>query len=67
MIIGTPIKIEPAANLVNLVSSSDISPIATVQRFLSLSRSFGRIKITPGPGKTVSALYTQELVLKVAA
>ena len=58
IIIGTPIKMEPAANLVNLVSSKDINPTATVHRFLSLSKSFGNIKSLHGHANCVSIVYT---------
>ena len=57
-IIGTPIKIDPAANLVNFVSSSDIRPTATVHRSLFFRRRLGRIKSLHGHANCVSIVYT---------
>ena len=56
--IGTAIKTDPAANLVNCVSSRCISPTATVHRSLFFNNRLGRIKSLQGHANCVSAVYT---------
>ena len=56
--IGIAIKIDPAANLENSVSPRDISPTATVYKFLSTNSIFGRMKSDHGQVNAVSAVYT---------
>ena len=57
-IIGIAIIIEPAAKRANCVSSSDISPTATVYKSWSMSNIFGRMKSLHGHANDVSAVYT---------
>ena len=54
--IGTAMKIAPAANLVNSVSSRCISPTATVHMSLFFNKRFGRIKSLHGHANCVSAV-----------
>ena len=49
---------DPAANLVNFVSSRCINPTATVHKSLFFSNKFGRIKSLHGQANCVSMVYT---------
>ena len=57
-IMGIAIMIEPAAKRENCVSSSDMSPTATVYKSWSMSSILGRMKSLHGHANDVSAVYT---------